>query len=355
MVSDYIGDNYIFTTAMDPAEGAQSAVGRRYRTTGHYTVGREKIREFAQAVQDYHPMHWAEDVVSDYGYDDLVASPTFYTILCFHVQAQMFDSIIPGYPLDHMMHTSQTVRYYKPVHPGDDLAVEVELESFRRAIGGDILVFRYTITDEHDDLAIIARSGVVARSETDRDLGDLRDRLMMHAFGPHGKLALLPISEIDFNTPKRYVRPSEKKVRTSEPTRSLDSLSVGDPLPPRTVRLTLGDLVNYAGVSGDSNPIHWSSDLTGMMNLEYPIAHGMLTIGIGAGFLSSWTGDPVAIREYTVRLTSPVVVTAAGVALEYSGAVQAIDPINRIATVSMSAGYDGRKIFGQATATVQLR
>ena len=41
------------------------------------------------------------------------------------------------------------------------------------------------------------------------------------------------------------------------PLREFSSVKVGDQLPERVITLTRQDLVNYAGVSGDLNPIHW--------------------------------------------------------------------------------------------------
>ena len=46
------------------------------------------------------------------------------------------------------------------------------------------------------------------------------------------------------------------EMRVSEmPLREFDSVKVGDQLPEKVYPLTRQDLVNYAGVSGDLNPI----------------------------------------------------------------------------------------------------
>lgn len=42
--------------------------------------------------------------------------------------------------------------------------------------------------------------------------------------------------------------------------REFSSVNVGDQLPEKTIQLTRQDLVNYAGVSGDLNPIHWDDE-----------------------------------------------------------------------------------------------
>ncbi|MFZ2175006.1 MAG: (3R)-hydroxyacyl-ACP dehydratase subunit HadB [Rhodococcus sp. (in: high G+C Gram-positive bacteria)] len=137
--------------------------------------------------------------------------------------------------------------------------------------------------------------------------------------------------------------------------RKFEDVSVGEELPERIVKLTRGDLVNYAGVSGDPNPIHWSDEVVKLAGLDNVIAHGMLTMGLGGGFVTSWLGDPGAVTEYNVRFTSSVYVpedTAAQV--EYTGKVKSLDEESKTAVVAIVARSEGRKIFGRATATVRL-
>ena len=43
--------------------------------------------------------------------------------------------------------------------------------------------------------------------------------------------------------------------------REFSSVKVGDQLPEKIYPLTRQDLVNYAGVSGDLNPIHWDDEI----------------------------------------------------------------------------------------------
>ena len=83
--------------------------------------------------------------------------------------------------------------------------------------------------------------------------------------------------------------------------RSFDSVKVGDQLPEKVYPLTRQDLVNYAGVSGDLNPIHWDDEIARMVGLEDgAIAHGMLTMGIGGGYVTAVVrGDVAAVKAAT--------------------------------------------------------
>ncbi|MBU4615899.1 (3R)-hydroxyacyl-ACP dehydratase subunit HadB [Rhodococcus sp. GG48] len=137
--------------------------------------------------------------------------------------------------------------------------------------------------------------------------------------------------------------------------RRFEDVAVGDELPERVVTLTRGNLVNYAGVSGDPNPIHWSDHVARLAGLPDVVAHGMLTMGLGGGFVSSWLGDPGAVTEYNVRFTSPVYVAADKAAeVEFTGKIKSVDTESKTAVVAIVARSEGRKIFGRATATVRL-
>ena len=64
------------TTAAEASQ-LEARVGHWYRMDDTYLVGREKLREYARAVQDYHPAHWDVAAAADLGYPDLVAPLTF--------------------------------------------------------------------------------------------------------------------------------------------------------------------------------------------------------------------------------------------------------------------------------------
>ncbi|WP_229718652.1 fused (3R)-hydroxyacyl-ACP dehydratase subunits HadA/HadB [Nocardia jinanensis] len=331
-------------------------MGFRYRTRDHYVVGREKIREFARAVQDHHPVHWSEDSGADYGYGGLIAPLTFFSVPGFLAQSEMFASVMTGYDLSQIMQTDQVIRYYRPVRHGDALFFEVRLESFRRAFGGDLMGFRILVTDRDDEPVLVSHTSIVGRTGVESNLTEIGAGVLMHGFRPGSERDVPPPQPpADRDLWEELVVDTTSPTPVSRHTRTFDSVSVGDELPPRNVRLTAGDLVNYAGVSGDPNPIHWSGEVAGLAELKSPVAHGMLTIGIGAGFVTSWLGDPGAVREYAVRLTSPVHVTGEGADIEFSGRVKAVDPVTRTATVALTARHGGRRIFGRATAVVQLR
>ncbi|MGW6426580.1 fused (3R)-hydroxyacyl-ACP dehydratase subunits HadA/HadB [Nocardia sp. NPDC055053] len=333
------------------AERVSSMVGCSYRAEDVYVVGREKIREFARAVQDTHPVHWSEPAGVEYGYGGLIAPLTFFSIPAFHAQLAMFDAVAGGYDLSQIMQTDQVINYYEPIRSGDVLSFDVGLESFRQAFGGELFEFKTVITDQDGKVAIISRTSFVGRSAADTSAIPFGDKLVTQGFRDVRSGTVLALRATDEPRPEPH---PQVEPGAGSHALAFESVSVGDQLPPRLVSLTPGDLVNYAGVAGDPNPIHWHPEAAHAVNLDAPVAHGMLTIGLGAGYLTAWLGDPGAVIECAVRFTSPVYVTSAGATIEFSGTVKSVDPQSRTAVVAITAKCEGRRIFGRATATVRL-
>lgn len=83
-------------------------------------------------------------------------------------------------------------------------------------------------------------------------------------------------------------------------------LTKGDVVATRTIALTRADLIRYAGVSGDYNPIHWSQETAEQVGLPGVIAHGMLSMGVAVDVVSQWCGNPGLITDYQTRFTAMV-------------------------------------------------
>jgi len=134
-----------------------------------------------------------------------------------------------------------------------------------------------------------------------------------------------------------------------------DDVEVGTELPAQTFPVTRAALVQYAGASGDFNPIHWNEKFAKEVGLPDVIAHGMFTMAEAIRVVTDWTGDPGAVAEYGVRFTKPVVVPNddQGATVEVSAKVAAKlhDNTVRVDLVAMSAG---QKVLGMSRAVVRL-
>ncbi|MFC5910865.1 MaoC family dehydratase [Streptacidiphilus monticola] len=136
---------------------------------------------------------------------------------------------------------------------------------------------------------------------------------------------------------------------------SWDEVEVGTELPARSFPVTRATLVQYAGASGDFNPIHWNEAFAKAVGLSDVIAHGMFTMAEAIRVVTDWTGDPGAVAEYGVRFTKPVVVPndGQGAVIEVTGKVAAkLD--DRKVRVDLVATSAGQKVLGMSRAVVQL-
>ncbi|RKE19603.1 acyl dehydratase [Streptomyces sp. TLI_171] len=134
-----------------------------------------------------------------------------------------------------------------------------------------------------------------------------------------------------------------------------DEVQVGTELPARSFPVTRATLVQYAGASGDFNPIHWNEKFALEVGLPDVIAHGMFTMAEAARVVTDWVGDPAAVVEYGVRFTKPVIVPNDGVGatIEVTAKVAALLDDNRV-RVDLTATSEGQKVLGMARAVVRL-
>lgn len=339
-------------TAAAETSALEARVGHYYQMDGTYLVGREKVREYARAVQDYHPAHWDVDAAAKLGYSDLVAPLTFTSTPGMTCNRHMFEQVVVGY--DTYMQTEEVFEQHRPIVAGDELVVDVELTSVRRIAGRDLITVTNTFTDLSGERVHTLHTTVVGVTAEDLnpEIKSAVHNAMMHDVNIFG------VGETEYRKtvrPAGEVRMANDEARTPG-TPSFDEVSVGDELPVHHTRLSRGDLVNYAGVAGDANPIHWDEQIAKLAGLPDVIAHGMLTMGLGAGFASSWSGDPGAVTRYAVRLSAPAIVSAAeGADIEFSGKVKSLDPEARSGVVLVAAKSEGKKIFGLATMDVRFR
>jgi acyl dehydratase len=343
-----------FMTAAE-ASALESRVGHYYQMDDPYLVGREKVREYARAVQDYHPAHWDVAAAAELGYSGLVAPLTFTSVPGMTCNRRMFEEVVIGY--DTYMQTEEVFEQHRPIVAGDELRIDVELTSVRRIAGRDLITVTNTFTDTAGERVHTLHTTVVGVTAEDVDpaIKTAVHNAMMH------DVNILEIGQFDAAYEKTVraegeVRISEEGLTRTPGTPSFDDVQVGDELPVHHARLSRGDLVNYAGVAGDANPIHWDEDIAKLAGLPDVIAHGMLTMGVGAGFASAWSGDPGAVTRYAVRLSAPAIVSAKeGADIEFSGRVKSLDPATRSGSVVVAAKSDGRKIFGLAMLNVRFR
>ena len=141
----------------------QSFVGRTYPPTEPYEVGREKIREFADAIGDANPAYWDRAAAEKFGYPDVIAPPTFPIVLSMRAAAQIVNDPALGLDYSRVVHGEQRFVYTRPVRAGDRLTVVVSVQSIRTAGGNDIVTTRGEVSTVEGEHVVTALSTLVAR------------------------------------------------------------------------------------------------------------------------------------------------------------------------------------------------
>ncbi|MFD2082319.1 Acyl dehydratase [Actinopolymorpha cephalotaxi] len=140
-------------------------VGRTYATKTPYEVGREKIREFADAVGDPSPAYRDPDAARALGHPDVVAPPTFPIVVAFQLLNELFADPTTGLALHRVVHADQKFAADRPIHPGDELVATLTIENVRQVAGTDLILTRTDIRTADGAPVCTARASVVHREE----------------------------------------------------------------------------------------------------------------------------------------------------------------------------------------------
>ncbi|MEU1542242.1 MULTISPECIES: MaoC family dehydratase N-terminal domain-containing protein [Streptomycetaceae] len=142
----------------------QSFVGRTYPPTAPYEVGREKIREFAEAVGDPNPVYTDPDAAKALGHQDVIAPPTFPFVITYKASGQVVLDPELGLDYGRVVHGDQKFSYTRPVRAGDRLSVTVTIEAIKSLAGNDVIDVRGEVHDESGEHVVTALMKLVARA-----------------------------------------------------------------------------------------------------------------------------------------------------------------------------------------------
>jgi acyl dehydratase len=140
-----------------------SYVGRVYPPTPPYEVGREKIREFADAVNDSNAVYRDPQAARALGYPDVIAPPTFPILLSLKAGHQVIMDPDFGIDYSRVVHGEQRFAHVRPVYAGDVLQVVVTVEDIRSAAGNELVTTRADVATVDGEPVLRAYSTIVAR------------------------------------------------------------------------------------------------------------------------------------------------------------------------------------------------
>jgi acyl dehydratase len=139
--------------------------GKKYPETAPYLVGREKVREFANAVFSTNPINHDLFAAQAAGYPDLVAPPTFAVL----IQERSLHSVIsdPEADIDfsRVVHGDQRFIHKRPIVAWDELTSVLEVESVKSLGALSMITFKTEIMDRNKNLVCTGISTLVVRGE----------------------------------------------------------------------------------------------------------------------------------------------------------------------------------------------
>jgi acyl dehydratase len=122
----------------------------------YFEVGREKIREYARAVQSQDDVNFDEKPAAEAGHPAILAPLTFTAVYALLVQQDFFRNVDVGIETMNIVQVDQRFVYHEPIYAGDKLWARLEIASVDERFGADIVVTRNVCTNEHGEIVIEA-------------------------------------------------------------------------------------------------------------------------------------------------------------------------------------------------------
>jgi len=118
----------------------RSKIGKTYPSF-EYEVGREKIREYANAVGENEPVYHDADAAKAAGFRNVVAPPMFAVVYSAGAMGPAILDPELGINLMMMLHGSQEFVWSEPVVAGDTITTTAQVKDLYEKDGRQFFVF----------------------------------------------------------------------------------------------------------------------------------------------------------------------------------------------------------------------
>ncbi len=126
---------------------SHDAIGKKYPAVD-YEVGREKIREYANAVGETNPIHHDPEAAREAGFRNVVAPPMFCVVYCAPAMGPAILDPELEMNLAAMVHGSQVFEWGEPVCAGDTITTVTEYKETYEKAGNTFHVFESVSTNQ---------------------------------------------------------------------------------------------------------------------------------------------------------------------------------------------------------------
>jgi acyl dehydratase len=137
--------------------------GRIYPPTAPYAVGREKIREFAEAVGADDLVHTDPVQARARGYRDVIAPPTFAVLIAQQCDRQFIVDPEAGIDFGRLVHGEQRFVHHRPITAGDEIVGVLTVDSVKLVGGNAMVTTRSELSTVEGEPVCTATSTVVIR------------------------------------------------------------------------------------------------------------------------------------------------------------------------------------------------
>jgi acyl dehydratase len=140
-----------------------SFTGRTYPPTRPYAVGREKIREFAEAVGAQDLVHTDQAQARARGYRDVIAPPTFAVLIAQQCDRALIVDPEAGIDYSRVVHGEQRFVHHRPLTAGDEIVGVLTVDSVKEKAGLAMVATRTELSTTEGEPVCTATSIIVIR------------------------------------------------------------------------------------------------------------------------------------------------------------------------------------------------
>lgn len=119
-----------------------------------FVVGREQIRQYANAVKVEDPASYDEAAAAELGHSAIVAPLTFMSILAVMIQRHFFQNVDVGLETMQIVQVDQRFLFHQPIKDGDELEGTMYVETVDERFGADIVTTRNVVSRPGGELVM---------------------------------------------------------------------------------------------------------------------------------------------------------------------------------------------------------
>jgi acyl dehydratase len=137
-------------------------IGKEYPVT-EYEIGREKMKEYASAINDSNPLYHDKESGKKSRYGDNIAPPLFASVYNLMGCANMFFD--PELQLNFAMlvHGEQEFEWLKPVKPRDIITTTGKIVDIAEKGNNDVIRYEARSKNQDGELVTVGRATFVIR------------------------------------------------------------------------------------------------------------------------------------------------------------------------------------------------